>query len=109
MTALLRVYEVPFLIECADVTVLELAAAVRKWSSSAQPVTFTVEDGFTFVVNFHLLPVVLITEGVVFAHDEDGERAPVVRVTLPRIMIESVRSENDDHLVGASVPRQERS
>lgn len=93
MTALLRIYEVPFLIECADVTVPELATAVREWSSRAQPVTFTVEEGFTFVVNFHLLPVVLVTDEAITARDEDGERAPVIRVQLAPALIDFCRSK----------------
>jgi hypothetical protein len=91
MAAYLRVYEVPFLIECADVTVAELTGAVREWSTRGDPVAFTVGEGFTFVVNFHLLPVVLVTDATGIARDEDGERAPVVKVVLPQPLLDSSR------------------
>ncbi len=101
MVAYLRVYEVPFLIECEDVTVPELADAVRSWSHRGEPVAFTVGDGFTFVVNFHLLPVVLVTDATGIARDEDGEQAPVVRVVLPLPFIENCRAvvNEQQHLV----------
>ncbi|HWO66796.1 MAG TPA: hypothetical protein VNO31_42865 [Umezawaea sp.] len=101
MVAYLRVYEVPFLIECEDVTVAELADAVRLWSHRAEPVAFTVGDGFTFVINFHLLPVVLVTDATGNTRDEDGEQAPVVRVVLPLPFVENCRTalDNQEHLV----------
>jgi hypothetical protein len=89
MVAYLRVYEVPFLVECADVTVAELTGAVREWSTRGEPVAFTVGEGFTFIVNFHLLPVVLVTDATGVARDEDGEQAPIVRVVLPQPLLDS--------------------
>ncbi|HEX6346215.1 hypothetical protein [Umezawaea sp.] len=100
MVAYLRVYELPFLVECEDVTVPDMTDAVRVWSHRGEPVVFTVGDGFTFVVNFHLLPVVLITDVTGITRDEDGELAPVVRVALPPVFIDGCRSElNGEHLV----------
>ncbi|WNV83945.1 hypothetical protein [Umezawaea sp. Da 62-37] len=100
MAAYLRVYEIPFLIECVGMTVPELADAVREWGAGARPIVFSEGNGFTFVVNFHLLPCVIVTDSTALTKDEDGIPAPIVRVQIPSPEIVAPRSAPEEpHLV----------